>query len=94
MKAPFLLRRTQLPETTVSRAPTPVVFSGWRPGDDVVHEEHGTGWVQGAGHGRATVRFETLSSGPGVARTFEQEDPALRRGEPGTACREGGGVSG
>lgn len=74
---------TELSETTVSRAPTPVVFSGWRPGDDVVHEEHGTGWVQGAGHGRVTVRFETLSSGPGVARTFEQEDPALRRGEPG-----------
>jgi DNA polymerase-4 len=74
---------TELSETTVSRAPTPVVFSGWRPGDDVVHEEHGTGWVQGAGHGRVTVRFETLSSGPGVARTFEQEAPALRRGEPG-----------
>lgn len=73
----------EVPETTVSRAPAPVVFSGWRPGDDVVHEEHGTGWVQGAGHGRVTVRFETRSSGPGVARTFEQEDPALRRGEPG-----------
>lgn len=74
---------TELSETTVSPRPTPVTFSGWRPGDDVVHEQYGTGWVQGAGHGRVTVRFETRSSGPGVARTFEQEDPALRRGEPG-----------
>ncbi|WP_020662011.1 DNA polymerase IV [Amycolatopsis benzoatilytica] len=56
--------------------------SGWRPGDDVVHAEHGTGWVQGAGHGRVTVRFETRVSGPGVARTFDQSDPALTRGQP------------
>ncbi|HWD06903.1 MAG TPA: DNA polymerase IV [Amycolatopsis sp.] len=60
----------------------PVSSSGWRPGDDVVHAEFGTGWVQGAGHGRVTVRFETRSSGPGVARTFEQDDPALTRGDP------------
>ncbi|MGW4487531.1 DNA polymerase IV [Amycolatopsis sp. NPDC004368] len=60
----------------------PVSSSGWRPGDDVVHAEFGTGWVQGAGHGRVTVRFETRDSGPGVARTFEQTDPALTRGDP------------
>ncbi|MGV9293236.1 MULTISPECIES: DNA polymerase IV [Amycolatopsis] len=60
----------------------PVSSSGWRPGDDVVHAEHGTGWVQGAGHGRVTVRFETRTSGPGVARTFDQTDPALTRGQP------------
>ncbi|WP_328607020.1 DNA polymerase IV [Amycolatopsis sp. NBC_00345] len=60
----------------------PVSSGGWRPGDDVVHAEFGTGWVQGAGHNRVTVRFETLASGPGVARTFEQADPALSRGEP------------
>lgn len=48
----------------------------------MVHAEFGTGWVQGAGHNRVTVRFETLASGPGVARTFEQADPALSRGEP------------
>jgi DNA polymerase-4 len=59
-----------------------VSSGGWRPGDDVVHAEFGTGWVQGAGHNRVTVRFETLASGPGVARTFEQADPALTRGEP------------
>lgn len=42
----------------------------WRIGDDVVHPELGHGWVQGAGHGVVTVRFETRASGPGPARTF------------------------
>jgi DNA polymerase-4 len=60
----------------------PAEFCGWRPGDDVVHEEFGTGWVQGAGHGGVSVRFETRSSGPGVARTFAQADPQLSRGDP------------
>ncbi|MEE6176586.1 DNA polymerase IV [Mycobacterium sp. 050134] len=44
--------------------------AGWRVGDDVAHREFGHGWVQGAGHGVVTVRFETRSSGPGQARTF------------------------
>lgn len=44
--------------------------TGWRVGDDVAHREFGHGWVQGAGHGVVTVRFETRSSGPGQARTF------------------------
>ncbi|MGW7532238.1 DNA polymerase IV [Amycolatopsis sp. NPDC054798] len=74
-------------EPVVTSAPSPggsapVSSSGWRPGDDVVHAEYGTGWVQGAGHGRVTVRFETRTSGPGVARTFDQTDPALTRGQP------------
>jgi len=43
---------------------------GWRVGDDVTHRDLGHGWVQGAGHGVVTVRFETRSSGPGPARTF------------------------
>ncbi|MGV7697752.1 DNA polymerase IV [Mycobacterium kansasii] len=42
----------------------------WRIGDDVAHPELGHGWVQGAGHGVVTVRFETRRSGPGPARTF------------------------
>jgi DNA polymerase-4 len=54
----------------------------WRAGDDVVHLQHGHGWVQGAGHGRVTVRFETRSTGPGRARTLAADDPALRRGDP------------
>jgi DNA polymerase-4 len=54
----------------------------WQAGDDVAHAEHGHGWVQGAGHGRITVRFETRSTGPGRARTFAADDPALRRADP------------
>ncbi|KDN24101.1 DNA polymerase IV [Amycolatopsis rifamycinica] len=68
-------------------APAPAAPSEWRQGDDVVHAEFGTGWVQGAGHGRVTVRFEHRSSGPGVARTFPQTDPALTRGDPGDCLR-------
>lgn len=53
----------------------------WRPsflpGVDVVHDEHGPGWVWGAGLGRVTVRFETAATGPGPVRTFTQDDPAL-----------------
>jgi DNA polymerase-4 len=55
---------------------------GWRAGDDVTHTEFGHGWVQGAGHGRVTVRFETRSTGPGRARTLASDDPALRRADP------------
>jgi DNA polymerase IV len=52
---------------------------GWRSGDDVSHPEHGHGWVQGAGHGRVTVRFETRRTGPGRALTFAADDPRLVR---------------
>ncbi|WP_449870972.1 DNA polymerase IV [Mycobacterium simulans] len=44
--------------------------AAWRVGDDVAHREFGHGWVQGAGHGVVTIRFETRGSGPGPARTF------------------------
>ena len=54
----------------------------WRPGDDVRHPKHGHGWVQGAGHGRVTVRFETCSTGPGRARTFAADDPDLVCADP------------
>jgi DNA polymerase IV len=73
------------PVETVEQAPTENVPAGerpWRPGDDVAHTEHGHGWVQGAGHGRVTVRFETRSTGPGRARTFVADDPDLRRADP------------
>ena len=46
------------------------------------HPEHGHGWVQGAGHGRVTVRFETRTSGPGRARTLAADDPDLTRADP------------
>jgi DNA polymerase IV len=54
----------------------------WSPGMDVVHDEHGPGWVWGAGVGRVTVRFETAATGPGPVRTFAEDDPALHRRDP------------
>lgn len=49
----------------------------WRQGMDVRHLEYGHGWVQGAGHSVVTVRFETRSTGPGIARTFAESDEKL-----------------
>ncbi len=54
----------------------------WAPGMDVVHDEHGRGWVWGAGRGVVTVRFETADTPPGPVRSFPAEDPALRRWRP------------
>jgi DNA polymerase-4 len=70
---------TEPPEAP-HRPPAPA--APWRAGDDVAHAEHGHGWVQGAGHGRVTVRFETRASGPGAARTLSCDDPALSRADP------------
>ena len=50
---------------------------GWAPGMDVVHEEHGRGWVWGSGRGVVTVRFETAETGPGRVLSFPIADPAL-----------------
>lgn len=58
------------------------VAPAWRLGDDVVHTEHGHGWIQGAGHGVMTVRFETRGTGPGPARTLAIDDPAVSRANP------------
>lgn len=52
--------------------------SGWRPGMDVEHTEHGPGWVWGAGLGRVTVRFETAETPAGPVHTFAAADPDLR----------------
>jgi len=69
---------------TVAPAVTRVVTEpqGWRVGDDVRHERYGHGWVQGAGHGVMTVRFETRASGPGTARTLPATDPQAHRANP------------
>lgn len=56
--------------------------ASWRIGDDVSHPEFGHGWVQGAGHGVVTVRFETRSSGPGQARTFALDTADLSAANP------------
>ena len=49
----------------------------WLPGMDVVHRQHGSGWVWGRGRGRVTVRFETADTAPGPVRTFADDDPDL-----------------
>ncbi|MFE0105606.1 DNA polymerase IV [Streptomyces sp. NPDC059009] len=54
----------------------------WAAGHDVVHAEHGHGWVQGSGLGRVTVRFETPDSAPGRVRTFRTDDPDLEPARP------------
>jgi DNA polymerase-4 len=51
--------------------------SGYYPGQDVVHTEHGPGWVWGSGRGRVTVRFETADTPPGPVRTFPTDDSSL-----------------
>jgi DNA polymerase IV len=55
---------------------------GWRVGDDITHRDLGHGWVQGAGHGVVTARFETRSSGPGPARTFPADTGDLVAANP------------
>ncbi|WP_246462043.1 DNA polymerase IV [Nocardia transvalensis] len=54
----------------------------WYPGRDVAHRGYGHGWVQGSGHGRVTVRFETRSTGPGPAYTFAADDVDLAPADP------------
>jgi DNA polymerase-4 len=70
---------TQLPQTLTDVAATP---PAWRVGDDVTHTTYGHGWIQGAGHGVMTVRFETRSTGPGQARTFPDDSPDVSRANP------------
>jgi DNA polymerase IV len=56
--------------------------SSWRVGDDVTHQNLGHGWVQGAGHGVVTARFETRSTGPGPARTFQADTGEITPANP------------
>jgi DNA polymerase-4 len=63
--------------------PDPVPDAGgWRIGDDVRHPTHGHGWVQGAGHGVVSVRFETRCTGTGPMRTFAVESAELVSANP------------
>ena len=62
---------------------SPVAQAGaWRATQDVDHPEYGHGWVQGSGHGRVTVRFETRATGPGRTVTLDADDPDLTPGDP------------
>ncbi|MDT5177129.1 MAG: polymerase, partial [Mycobacterium sp.] len=56
--------------------------TAWRIGDDVAHSRFGHGWVQGAGHGVMTVRFETRATGPGQAYTLPHDSPDVTRANP------------
>ena len=62
--------------------PAPTRHPVWRPGQDVVHDEHGRGWVWGSGAGVVTVRYESRLSGPGPVRTTSADDPGLHAAEP------------
>lgn len=68
---------TDVPHPEVAAEP-----AGWRVGDDVTHPGYGHGWVQGAGHGVVSVRFETRGSGPGPMRTFAIETAELTSADP------------
>lgn len=71
-----------LSDTRVPVPAPPPESGGWRVGDDVSHPELGHGWVQGAGHGVMTVRFETRASGAGATRTFPVQTPEIVRANP------------
>jgi DNA polymerase-4 len=68
----------QSPGEPVAHAPV------WVPGQDVHHDERGAGWVQGAGLGRVTVRFEGPHTKAGPIATFAITDPLLRPAPPPT----------
>jgi DNA polymerase-4 len=70
---------TGLPPTVTDAA---AVAPAWRIGDDVSHTAYGHGWIQGAGHGVMTVRFETRATGPGAVHTLQADDPAVTRANP------------
>jgi DNA polymerase-4 len=75
------LEREREPETEPGSEPAavdqPEEAMSHSAGRDVLHDEHGFGWVQGTGHGVLTIRFETRTSGPGPTRTVRIDDPAL-----------------
>ncbi len=76
---------TYVSDSSDTRTPVPesVPDTGsWRIGDDVAHPEFGHGWVQGAGHGVVSVRFETRSTGAGFMRTFAIDGARLVSADP------------
>ncbi|QDZ42908.1 DNA polymerase IV [Corynebacterium sp. sy039] len=49
---------------------------------DVSHPDYGHGWIQGIGHGRVSVRFETKSTTNSQVKTFDSADPLLTPADP------------
>jgi len=81
LEGPGSLEADHSVETSLATLPAPDA-SAWRVGDDVAHSAFGHGWVQGAGHGVVSVRFETRSSGAGQARTFPADTGDLASANP------------
>ncbi|AWB84344.1 DNA polymerase IV [Corynebacterium liangguodongii] len=69
-------------EAGEAAAPDVGEAEGWRATQDVFHPDYGHGWIQGAGHGWVTVRFETRETGPGRAVSLRESDPDLRPADP------------
>ena len=44
--------------------------TAWWPTQDVYYPEFGHGWIQGVGHGKVTVRFETRTTQRSFIKTF------------------------
>jgi DNA polymerase-4 len=53
----------------------------WLPGQDVLHDTYGPGWVWGSRRGLVTIRFETPQTGPGPVRTVPADDPGLHHAD-------------
>lgn len=75
------------PVTLYGPVPTEHTARRWLAGQDVRHATRGAGWVQGAGVGRVTIRFEGPDTGPGRIGTFWADDPELEAGDAGEVAR-------
>ncbi|MEJ5997094.1 DNA polymerase IV [Corynebacterium sp. H130] len=76
------VRSAQGPDFTVSSQLVTEDQSTWFSTQDVYHPEFGHGWVQGAGHGVVSVRFETRSTQRGRTKSFPLDDPHLVPADP------------
>ena len=77
-----------LPPGTRRAVETAAAERRFWPGQDVAHDEFGSGWVQGSGLGRVTVRFESPWTGPGRVKTVRVDDPRLHLVDAATVARE------
>ena len=77
-----------LPPGTRRAVETAAAERRFWPGQDVAHDEFGSGWVQGSGLGRVTVRFESPWTGPGRIKTVRVDDPLLHLVDAATVARE------
>jgi DNA polymerase-4 len=80
---------TVIPAVTLF-GPMPVELSArrWLAGQDVRHAQRGRGWVQGAGVGRVTIRFEGPDTGPGRIGTYRTDDPDLEPVDAAEVARD------